>query len=218
MIRAVTLGMWVALAGLAAGCTMNAPPTRAEAGGQALLPPAAQGGAAIAVQNVTVHVPPSLTVSEANTIKPAADIVWHGDAAGDRYEQVAQIMRSALHKGVAGLRKGTPVVLDVTVLRFHAITPRTRQSIGGKHELIYALDIRDAATGAVLAHIPRINATVRAAGGAQALAEEAAGLTQKVVISQAVAASIGKALHDPRLLPPNLVAQRAGNPSRAKLP
>jgi hypothetical protein len=173
---------------------MNAPPTRAVAGGQALLPPAAHGGTALAVQSVTVHVPPSLSVSEANTIKPAADIVWHGDAAGDRHAQVAQIMRSALSAGVAGMRKGTPVVLDVTVLRFHAITPRTRQSIGGKHELIYALDVRDAATGAVLAHVPRVNASVRAAGGAQALAEEAAGLSQKVVISQALAASVIKTL------------------------
>ena len=47
------------------------------------------------VVDVRVIVPETLKVSEANTYKPRADIVWRGDPYGNRYEQVAAIMRAA---------------------------------------------------------------------------------------------------------------------------
>jgi hypothetical protein len=222
MMRSVKTGVVFAAAVLAAGCTLTQPPTRGQAGVQALLPAQAQG---YAVQRVNVLVPRSLTVSEANTIKPSADIVWHGEAAGDRHAQVERIVRDAITRGSSAYAKGTPVVLDVQVLRFHALTPRTRQSIGGKHELIYALNIRDAATGAVLAHVPRVNASVRGSGGAQAAAEEAVGRTEAVVIREALAASIVQTLEPQRSraggvaggLLGGLVAQGRANPALAVL-
>ena len=48
---------------------------------------------AYTLAGVEVDVPRSLSVSEANRIYPFADIVWRGEARGDRYEQVAAIFR-----------------------------------------------------------------------------------------------------------------------------
>ena len=221
MIRAVKLGLVFTTVLLAAGCTITQPPTRGQAGVQDLLPAL---GAGIAVQKVDVSVPRSLSVSEANTIKPAADIVWHGEALGDRHAQVQRIVQNAAQRAAAPFSKGHPVVVDVQVLRFHALTPKTRQSFGGKHDLFYALTIRDAATGAVLHQSEKVNATVRAAGGAKAKAEEAMGRSQAVVIHEALVASIHKMLEQPRLGSAGsggtsgLVAQSAANPARAGLP
>ena len=44
------------------------------------------------VASVEVDVPHTLTVSEARTLLPRADIVWREDPVGDRYAQVDQIM------------------------------------------------------------------------------------------------------------------------------
>ena len=41
-------------------------------------------------------MPRSLKVSEANTFKPRADIVWRGEALGDRYQQVEAIFADAM--------------------------------------------------------------------------------------------------------------------------
>jgi hypothetical protein len=217
MIRAVKFGLFLTAALLAAGCTMSQPPTRGQAGVQDLLP---ANGTGIAVQRVDVWVPRSLSVSEANTLKPAADIVWHGEAYGDRHAQVQRIVQNAALRAAAPFAKGHPVVVDVQVLRFHALTPKTRQSFGGKHDLFYALTIRDAATGAVLHQSERVDASVRAAGGAKAQAEEAMGRSQEVVIDEALAASIYKALEQPRMggAGAGMVAQSAANPARAGLP
>jgi hypothetical protein len=86
------------------------------------------------------------------------------------------------------------VQLDVVVTRFHALTDKTRARIGGKHNLQYQLTIRDAATGDVLVPARSVNASVRGAGGDQALAEDAAGRSQKVVVTEALAQSIQKQL------------------------
>ena len=53
---------------------------------------------------VRVSVPNSLTVSEAETLLPNADIVWREDPAGDRHAQVATIMKNAITQGAQGLR------------------------------------------------------------------------------------------------------------------
>ena len=182
----------IALAALGlSGCMMSDPPSRSGLGAPSL---AAQQPSGYNVKRVTVQVPRSLTVSEENTYKPAADIVWHGEAAGNRFAQVEKLTRDGITAGTGAFRTGRAVTLDVQVARFHALTQKTRDSFGGKHELIYALTLRDAATGEVLREIPRVNATVRAAGGAAAQAEEAVGRTQAVVIREALAASIQKEL------------------------
>jgi hypothetical protein len=171
-------------------CTMSEPPSRGQTDTQALL----LGEAGFAVKQVNILVPRTLYVSEENTYLPKADIVWHGDPEGDRYAQVQRIFDRAMQQGTQSMRNGPPVVLDIVVTRFHALTNKTRASIGGKHDLFYELTMRDAKTGAILLPTRRVNATVRGAGGAQALAEEAIGRTQKVVITEALIASIQKEL------------------------
>ena len=94
-------------------------------------------------------------------------------------------------RATQGMTQGRPVVLDVLVTKFHALTQKTRDSIGGKHNLFYTLTVRDAATGQVLS-TSNVNATVRGAGGAAARAEEAVGRTQKVVIAEALITSLQK--------------------------
>jgi hypothetical protein len=182
----------IALAALGlSGCMMSDPPSRGGLGAPSL---AAQQISGYNVTRVNVLVPRSLVVSEENTYKPAADIVWHGEAAGNRFAQVEKLMRDGITAGAGAFRAGRAVTVDVQVARFHALTQKTRDSFGGKHELIYALTLRDAATGEVLLLEPRVNATVRAAGGAAAQAEESVGRTQAVVIREALAASIQKEL------------------------
>jgi hypothetical protein len=173
------------------GCMMSDPPSRGKSA-QSLLMEAPQA-ASYAVKAVNVVVPRSLLVSEANTYKPAADIVWHGDPDGDRYAQVKTIVEGAMARATQGMTQGRPVVLDVVVTKFHALTQKTRDSFGGKHNLFYTLRVRDAGTGQILS-VSNVNATVRGAGGATARAEEAVGRTQKVVITEALIASLQKQL------------------------
>lgn len=147
-------------------------------------PSAAAMAPAYAVTAVQVIVPPTLKVSEANTFKPRADIVWHGDPAGNRYQQVHDIVDAAARQAVAPMGQGRPVTLTLTMAKFHALTEKTRYTFGGTHELRFDLTVTDATTGAVIDGPRRIVADTRAAGGAQAIAEDAAGRTQKVVITE----------------------------------
>ncbi|MDZ7905976.1 MAG: DUF6778 family protein [Cypionkella sp.] len=185
-----TLIAAIAALGLS-GCVMNDPPSRGGLGAQSLNPEMSAG---LNVAQIRVIVPRSLVVSEDNGYKPVADIVWHGEAVGNRYAQVERIASAAMAQGAAGYRSGRAVVADVQIMRFHALTPKTRASIGGKHELVYLLTLRERASGAVLLDAKKINATVRGAGGAQAQAEEAAGRSQAVVIREALAQSLQKEL------------------------
>ncbi len=171
------------------GCVMSEPPSRGQSP-QSLLLEGVQAPT-YAVKSVNVVVPRSLVVSEANTYKPAADIVWHGDPEGDRYAQVKTIVDAAMARATQGMTQGRPVDLDVVVTKFHALTQKTRDSIGGKHNLFYTLTVRDAVTDEVIS-TSNVNSTVRGAGGATARAEEAAGRTQKVVITEALVASLQK--------------------------
>jgi|LauGreSuBDMM15SN_2_FD.fasta_scaffold131945_2 hypothetical protein len=183
VIALATLGL--------SGCIMSDPPSRGGLGAPSLV---TQQPSGYNVTRVNVLVPRSLVVSEDNSYKPAADIVWHGEAAGNRFAQVEKLTRDGITAGAGAFRAGRAVTVDVQVVRFHALTQKTRDSFGGKHELIYALILRDSATGEVLLLEPRVKATVRAAGGAAAQAEEAVGRTQAVVIREAFAVSIQKEL------------------------
>lgn len=133
------------------------------------------------IEAITVNVPRKLTVSEANTFKPRADIVWRGEVRGDRHIQVQTIFVEAMTKGTAAMQTGRKVNLEIEVTKFHALTEKTRYTIGGMHEMNFVLTLRDAATGEVLDGPRDIVAGIKAAGGSQAVAEEQAGLTQRVV-------------------------------------
>ena len=133
------------------------------------------------VEAIRVTVPRSLKVSEANTFKPRADIVWRGEARGDRHQQVAAIFEEAMASGTATMQKGRKVDIDVEVTRFHALTEKTRYTIGGVHEMRFLLTVRDAATGQVLDGPREVVADTKASGGATAIAEDQTGRTQRVV-------------------------------------
>ncbi len=157
------------------------------------------------VKRINVNVPRDLRVSEANVFFPIADIVWHGDQLGDRYAQVATILQEGMAAGTAAMKTGTAVVVDVQLIRFHALTPKTRYTVGGVHDTEFLLTVRDATTGAVLDGPRKVLAAVHAAGGQRALEEEAAGITQKTVIEDRIAVVIAQELSH-RLVPATTVA------------
>lgn len=137
------------------------------------------------VAKINVVVPDTLTVSEENTIKPRADIVWRGDAYGNRYEQVKAVLEEGLNAGVKGLHGSRDVILDVQLVRFHAQTQHVRYSaLPSKHEIEFMLTVRDANTGEVIVPSHMVNATFDALGGKDAVAADLAGITQKMRIDE----------------------------------
>jgi hypothetical protein len=156
------------------------------------------------VQEVRVEVPPGLRVSEANRFYPIADIVWRGEPAGDRYEQVRAIFLDAFGFGTSGMTVGQGVIVEATVQRFHALTEKTRYTVGGVHAIHFDLTVRDAATGAVLKGPRLVRVDVPAWGGRRALEEERAGRTQRVVIVEGLAQAIRRELSVPVAAPQNV--------------
>ena len=141
-----------------------------------------QGG--VDVQSVRVNVPRTLTVSEANRYYPGGDIVWREDPIGDRHAQVQKIFEDAMLTGVRGIEGGqTPVMLDIEVTRFHALTEKARYTVGGVHAVQFLMLLRDPETGEALGEPKFIKADLKAYGGEAAVRAERQGLTQKVRIT-----------------------------------
>ena len=152
-------------------------------------PLAANGGgtnAAVQVQynvrDYDVIVPRSLLVSEADVYLPRADIVWHGDPAGDRYRQIQSIFETALAQSTRDMTQGRAVTVSIEIRKFHALTPKTRATIGGNYAMHFILTVRDAQTGQVLDGPREVVGDTKASGGVRALREEQQGITQKSVI------------------------------------
>jgi len=135
------------------------------------------------LHSIRFAVPTTLTVSEANTYYPIADIVWRGDPLGKRAEQISDIFQTSIMASGAGLTGRVPVTVDVELVRFHSLTQRTRYSVGGVHSIKFDLTIRDAASGEALEPTRRINADLAALGGRAAMAADSEGQTQKVRIT-----------------------------------
>jgi hypothetical protein len=154
------------------------------------------------VAEIRVSVPQDLKVSEANLFYPVADIVWRGEPRGDRHAQVKAIFDEAMATGTAAMTSGPAVIVEARVTRFHCLTEKTRYTIGGTHSLRYELTVRDAATGAVIDGPRPVVADVKGAGGDAAIAEEMAGRTQRVVVVEALAASIRRELSTAIAPPP----------------
>jgi hypothetical protein len=144
------------------------------------------------VADVRVDVPRSLTVSEAKSLLPNADIVWREDPAGDRYAQVAKIMDDAVTRGASGLRGSRPVVIDVKVTRFHALTFEAEQrgQNWGVHNIQFVAQVSDARTGEVLVPASTIRAELPALSGDQMRAARQKGVTQKSMITNHVAKTV----------------------------
>lgn len=136
------------------------------------------------VTEIDVQVPRTLTVSEANSYAPDADIVWRGELPGNRYEQVDKIITEAAETGAKGLRGRTPVKLVIVMSTFHALTEKTRYTLenAGVHNIQFTAQVVDARTGAELSPPDLINADLIGFTGKEALAAEARGETQRVRI------------------------------------
>lgn len=142
--------------------------------------------------DVRVTVPKTLTVSEAKSLLPNADIVWREDPLGDRYAQVAKIMDDAITRGAQGLRGSRPVFIDVTVTRFHALTFEAEQrgSNWGVHNIKFTAQVVDARTGEVLLPATDIRAELPALSGNQMREARRQGVTQKSMITNHVAKTV----------------------------
>jgi len=150
------------------------------------------------VVSVRVNVPRSLRVSEANRFLPGGDIVWRGDPPGDRHAQVQRIVETAMRKGVENLEgDGVPVMLDIKVTRFHALTEKARYTVGGVHAIQFNMQLRDPETGAPMGEPHFVKADFKAFGGRAAVRAEQAGLTQKKRITDHLANVIRTELTDP---------------------
>ncbi len=154
-------------------------------------------GGQIHVAQVNVTVPERLRVSEANRYYPTADIVWREDPIGDRHAQVATIVQDALTVGTQAFQGPRAVILDVEVTRFHALTEKARYTVGGVHNIIFNLVLRDAQTGLPMSEPHLVEVDLDAFGGQQAIDAEALGLTQKVRISNHLAEVIRQELTRP---------------------
>lgn len=149
------------------------------------------------VQSLTVNVPRTLKVSEANRYYPGGDIVWREDPLGDRYAQVQAIFSDAMTRGTTGMDTGVPVALDIEVLRFHALTQKARYTTGGVHALTFVMTLRDPVTGRPLSEPRQITANLKGYGGQKAIEAEQRGETQKVRITQHLAEVIHQEMSQP---------------------
>lgn len=98
-------------------------------------------------------VPDDMTVSEANSYYPIADIVWLGDPLGNRAQQISQIFQTSIQSAGQGLTGTIPVTVDVGLARFHSLTERTRYSVGGVHSIKFDLTVRHAETAEILNNV-----------------------------------------------------------------
>lgn len=162
--------------------------------------------------DIRIDVPRTLRVSEANVFYPMADIVWRGDPVGDRYAQVTAIFEDAARQATAGMNGPRQAILQVKLERFHGVTEKTRYTIGGTHDMVFELTVLDAATGAVIDGPRQVRADAKAAGGQQAIAEEQAGRTQKVVVTERLIQAFRTELSGP-VSDPALVAQALQSPT-----
>ena len=142
--------------------------------------------------DVRVLVPAELKVSEANRYYPVGDIVWRGDAYGDRKQQVAKIMDDGITAGLTHLRGDQPVYFDIKLVRFHSLSEKARAVTGGVHNVVYTLTVVDAVTGLALHGPIEMKMDLKAYGGDQAYAAERQGLTQKVRIQSNLASIMRK--------------------------
>lgn len=165
------------------------------------------GAARYDVTAVDITVPTTLVVSEANLFYPKADIVWRGEPVGDRYAQVEAVLTDGIAAGVQGMDTGPKAVVAVTLERFHALTEKARFSVGGVHDIVLSITVRDPATGRILEGPRRVEIAIRASGGDKAIEEDAAGNTQRVVIVAGLAEGIRRHL---ALVPVGIEAKRKG--------
>lgn len=144
------------------------------------------------IASVAVAVPDSLTVSDANSLAPNADIVWHGDAPGDRRAQVKAIMTDAARRATAGLRRGTRAQLNITVSEFHGVTPAAiARAPSAVHNISFVAQVVEAGSGKALTPQVPIRADLPAlVGSAAYYAAQSGQDTMKARVTAHVAATL----------------------------
>lgn len=187
LIAVLGLGLGVSACANVETATRNAPLELPTIATQEVAP-------SISVAGYNIRVPESLRVSEAELFYPLGDIVWRGDPMGDRYDQVKAIFETSVLNGIEGLEGVVPVVLDIEVLRFHALTNKARYTIGGVHSVRFNLTLRDPESGVVLVPTQVIEADLKAFGGQKAILADRRGQTQKVRITGHLASVIRETL------------------------
>ncbi|MRU16890.1 hypothetical protein FDP25_15720 [Roseovarius sp. A21] len=189
MIAAMMLGLAVSACGSVETATRNAPLDA---------PELAPSPVSFNVQAVRVSVPETLKVSEANRYYPGGDIVWREDPVGDRHAQVKAIVQAGITKGVNAMEPGTvPVIMDVEVTRFHALTEKARYTIGGVHAIQFKMQLRNPETGQAYGKPHFVKADFKAFGGTRAIEAEREGITQKYRITEHLAKVIETELTSP---------------------
>ena len=153
-----------------------------------------QAAVPLSVTGIDVRVPQTLTVSEANSYYPREDIVRRGDPIGDRHAQIGAIIHDAFQRGTADMARPTPVFLEVEVLRFHSVTEKTRNSVGGVHNIVFNLTVRRASSGAALGPTRLVSADLPALGGRAAIEADRQGQTQKVRVTDFLSYTIRQEL------------------------
>jgi hypothetical protein len=149
------------------------------------------------IEKFTVAVPEQLKVSEANRYYPHGDIVWRGDPVGDRHAQVKAIFEAALMQSAGSVQGGIPTLVEIEVLRFHALTEKARYTTGGVHSITFMLSLRDTRTGLLLAPPHEVRADLDGFGGQEAIDADRRGQTQKVRITGHLANVVRQELERP---------------------
>ncbi|HKK84375.1 MAG TPA: DUF6778 family protein, partial [Roseovarius sp.] len=125
-------------------------------------------------------------------------IVWREDPVGDRHAQVKAIVEAGLSEGISAMEPGAvPVVMDVEVTRFHALTEKARYTIGGVHAIQFKMQLRNPETGQAYGEPHLVKADFKALGGAKAIEAERNGITQKHRITEHLAKVIQTELASP---------------------
>ncbi len=141
-------------------------------GGQVFIPD-------VSVQKITVDVPKTLIVSEKNSYYPKGDIVWRGDAFGDRHEQVKAILTQSAERAAANLDGTRPVHMHIQLTRFHGLSEKARYSTGGVHNMNFFVTLLDPVTGATLRPARLVVSNLDALKGTAAIQADSRGETQK---------------------------------------
>ena len=140
------------------------------------------------VADVVVVVPEELSVSNANTFAPNADIVWHGEPFGDRKAQVAAIVDEGITAGASELQGERPVTITARVNTFHAVTPAAvARAPSAVHNIQYVIAVFDARTAEPLVEPQEVSADLEAYVGSAAIAAAIQGQTQRVRIVDHIA-------------------------------
>ena len=101
-------------------------------------------------------------------------------------------MQNAVLRGAQGLRGSRPVIIQITVTRFHALTYEAELSNSdwGVHNIDFIAQVVDARTGEVLLPATKIRAETPAWSGEKMKAARRKGITQKSMITNHVAATV----------------------------